>query len=239
MPTGSPSSPLPPLPDGFAATRAALHTVAEQIVAPARKPENEIALSATHGGFGTPPFEVEGVACQVRVEGAELIYRRGEDERRVRLTSLAAGAVLVAGLLPGGADLDDSPLAIDDKAAGALGAWYEFGAAVLGVLREEAVPGGAPSDAWLWPEHFDIAIEAGDEQSGRRANYGFSPGDEHHDEPYLYVGPWDQGVSGSVWNATGFVGAEIGYADLQTADDQTAAALDFCRQRRDALEAKE
>ena len=41
---------LQPLPPSFAATAAALHRVAEEIVAPARKPDNEIALVATPGG---------------------------------------------------------------------------------------------------------------------------------------------------------------------------------------------
>jgi hypothetical protein len=44
------------LPVAFPATVAALHRVAEQVVAPARKPEGEIALTTTPGGFGTPVF---------------------------------------------------------------------------------------------------------------------------------------------------------------------------------------
>ena len=53
---------LEPLPATFATTVAALHRVAEQIVAPARKPGNEIALSATPGGFGTPSSTTADVA---------------------------------------------------------------------------------------------------------------------------------------------------------------------------------
>ena len=64
---------LKPLPDSFAATREALHRVAEQIVAPARKPHNEIALRQTPGGFGTPEFDFEGKRTQVRVEGTALV----------------------------------------------------------------------------------------------------------------------------------------------------------------------
>ena len=75
-----------------------------------------------------------------------------------------------------------------------------------------------------------------DEATGRRANYGFSPGDADHREPYIYVGPWRDDVAGELWNATGFAGAELGYAELLGAEDQTAAALDFCRARREALE---
>src|SRR4051795_1640380 len=57
---------LSPLPTSFPTTVAALHRVAEEIVAPARKPDNEIALSATPGGFGTPVFAYHGADQQVR-----------------------------------------------------------------------------------------------------------------------------------------------------------------------------
>lgn len=70
------ASPLSPLPPGFGPTVASLHRVAEEIVAPARKPDNEIALQPTPGGFGTPEFEFEGTRRQVRVEGAELGYAK-------------------------------------------------------------------------------------------------------------------------------------------------------------------
>ena len=71
---------------------AALHRVAAELVAPARKPQNEIALVATPGGFGTPRFEFDGVRRQVRVEGGELVQECGEQgERRAPLTSLAVG----------------------------------------------------------------------------------------------------------------------------------------------------
>ena len=130
---------LEPLPRTFQATVTALHHVAEDVVAPARKPDNEIALIATPGGFGTPEFEDGGVRQQVRVDGAELVYRAGDDERR-------------------------EPLDVDPTAAARLADWYAFGAAVLQRLD----PGAQP---WLWPEHFDIAIELGE------ATYGVSPGD--------------------------------------------------------------
>lgn len=87
----------------------------------------------------------------------------------------------------------------------------------------------------LWPEHFDVAIEHGSEAAGERATYGLSPGDENHPEPYLYVGPWRQGVAGELWQARGFPGAELAYADLLAAADQRAAALDFFHTRQAAL----
>src|SRR5262245_55479650 len=44
------------LPELFAETRKTLHELAEEVVAPARMPENEIALRFTRCGFGTPFF---------------------------------------------------------------------------------------------------------------------------------------------------------------------------------------
>jgi hypothetical protein len=187
---------LEPLPPAFSQAVSELHRVAEQVVSPARKPDNEIALIATPGGFGTPVFDDGDVASQVRVDGAELVFRAGDDERR-------------------------EPLNVDPVAAARLADWYAFGAATL-----EAFDAGP--ERWLWPEHFDIAIELDG------ATYGFSPGDEHHAEPYAYVAPWIE-VEGELWQADGFRGAELPYAELLAAPDQGAVALDFFTTRKDAL----
>jgi len=226
---------LAPLPDAFAATVASLHRVAERLVAPARKPDNEISLRATPGGFGTPTFEFEGAQHGVRVEGGELVHSEGPAERRAPLTSLAAAATAVAGLLPPDTELDDEPLAIDPGASRALGAWYGFAESLLATLAEEADKADAATIPRLWPEHFDIAIELGDESAGLRANYGASPGDADHGEPYLYVGPWTATVTGALWNARGFSGAELGYSELLAVADPRATALDFLRDRRNDL----
>lgn len=223
------------LPDDFATTVASLHRVAELIVAPARKPDNEIALQATPGGFGTPAFEHDGDTHQVRVEGVELVHAEGVAERRAPLSSLTDAAEVVAELLPSAAELDPEPLSVDPAAAAALGDWYAFANAVLGRLSAGAGLADDPSAAILWPEHFDLAIELGDETAAARANYGASPGDGNHPEPYLYVGPWSAEVSGELWQAKGFSGAELGYADLVSVGDQAAVALGFFRSRKDAL----
>src|SRR4051794_40682999 len=218
-------SSLLPLPPTFATTVAALHSVAEQIVAAARKPDNEIALEATPGGFGTPPFDHDGLTQQVRVDGAELVHTAGGREQRAALTSLEDARRLVDGLVPGG-PLSDAPLDVDPEAAARLADWYAFGAAILGDIPDETA-----TPVRLWPEHFDIAIEMGSE----RANYGFSPGDEHHPEPYAYVGPWSAEVSGELWHATGFRGAELTYAELLAVEDPRTAALEFLTTRMEAL----
>jgi hypothetical protein len=229
---------LNPLPPRFAATRASLHRVADKIVAPARKPDNEIALETAPGGFGTAAFEYDGHTQRVRVEGAKLVRVVDGEERRAALSTLAEAGELVADLLPNDVELETDPLEVEEAAAFALADWYALGAAVLERLVAEADPDDDPSPVRLWPEHFDIAIELGSEASGVRANYGFSPGDEEHPEPYAYVGPWTAEVSGELWRATGFRGAELGHAELLTAADPRQTAIAFCVEREQALKAE-
>ena len=229
---------LEPLPEGFRRTREALHRVAAEIVAPARKPHNEIALRVTPGGFGTPPFEFDGVRMQVRVAGPMLVVSRDGEERRTRVGSLADAAGFVGeDLFPDGPPGDREQLDVDSDAARALGELYAFSAAALERFRGVLAGSEEPSEIILWPEHFDIAFEAGPEARGLRANYGVSPGDEQHFEPYLYVGPWTATPGGELWNAVGFSGAELAYGELVTADDQIATAEEFFESRRRALKA--
>ena len=142
---------------------------------------------------------------------------------------------MVADLVPDAHELPAEPLDIDAESARVLGDWYELGNSVLAELVSAAGPDDDPSSINLWPEHFDIAIELGSEAGGVRANYGFSPGDGEHPKPYLYVGPWTAEVSGELWQATGFRGAELDYAELASAADPRRAAIDFCQSRKLAL----
>src|SRR3954454_24139318 len=197
----------------FVRTREALHRVAEHVVSPARVAAtgNEIALMVTPGGFGTPPFPDGG---GVRVAGTELVVRDATGtERRAPLTSLAAAAELA------GVRADDAPLDVDAADAARLAEFYAFAQRVLETLRAEAADA---SPIVLWPEHFDLAFSAGE------VNYGASPGDEQHAQPYLYVAPWTAPEPSDVWNAVGFAGAELAWP----VDE--GAALAFFRERRDA-----
>jgi hypothetical protein len=181
---GHPHLELNPLPPGFAAARAALHRVAAELVAPARERAtgHEISLRVLPGGFGTPPGEGWG---QVRVEGTDLVRVDADGgERR-------------------------EALEVDPAGAAALAAWFAYGAGVLAALRAELPGAGIVR---LWPEHFDVAIEAGPESA--RATFGASPGDEHHPEPYLYCAPWGAVPTGPRWRAHGFAGSELAYAAL-------------------------
>lgn len=219
------------LPERFVTTRRALHAVAEHVLAPARHvATGKIGLRFTRGGFGTPYF---GDDRQVRVAGVELV----DGDTAVALTTLRA-ACETAGVEPGREtgvftpttppDLD-APLDIDAEAAAALGQWYGFCASVLEQLRSESPDA---SRVQLWPEHFDLAVDLGDDAAGQRANYGGSPGDDAHSEPYLYVGPWSS-REGPFWNEP--FGASLGYHRLLEATNQRDLALEFLRTRRQLL----
>jgi len=112
-----------------------------------------------------------------------------------------------------------APLDVDPQHAERLARFFAFTWGVLATLHAEAAE---PSEIHLWPEHFDIAFE------DREVTYGGSPGDENHEEPYLYVAPWKAPEPAPEWNAVGFTGAETAWTD-------EAAALAFFRARRDAL----
>jgi hypothetical protein len=187
-------------PAALAETRLALHRVAETVMSPARERVNgKIALRFTKGGFGTPFF---GDDEQIRVEADQLVFESPQGERR-------------------------EPLDVDAEASRFLGDWYGFTASVLEQLRVDTAD-REPSRVQLWPEHFDLATEVGSEARGVRAGYGGSPGDDLHEEPYLYVVPWQPArAEGELWNSTAFRGAELGLSALLEADDQRVAALTF------------
>lgn len=218
------------LPPTFVSTRDALHALAEHVISPARqRVTGRIGLAATPGGFGTPPF---GDGECVRVEGAELIHEHPGSTRRVGITTLGDAARFV------GLDFDaiarvyepttpllpDEPLRVDAAASHALGEWYAFATAALEELRNRYVS-LEPTPIQLWPEHFDLACELGDEGVGTRANYGASPGDGGIAEPYLYVGPWDSARRTGALGGEPF-GAACRYAELR-ADDPRASAEQF------------
>jgi hypothetical protein len=227
--------PLAPLPAAFAGTSLALHRLAVYVVSPARRHAtgNEIALEPTPGGFGTPSGAVWG---QVRVDGEELVVRRGDDpERRAPITTLRAAAAF-AGIVPDVAaaeqfdvpapgDLDEQ-LAIDGASVAALAAFYAVSAGALALLRDEL---DDASPVRLWPEHFDVAIDAGSEARARRGTWGASPGDAAHPAPYLYVSVWSGAPDDPFFGETAFPGASLPYDELVRAPDAGTRALEFWR----------
>jgi hypothetical protein len=221
---------LAPLPRAFVATRRSLHALAEHVVAPARQAANgRIGLRFTRGGFGTPYF---GAGRQVRVEAGRLVV-----DGAVHTPATLGEAAILAGVplgmpaevyVPSTPAAPDTHLPFNQTAAAALGDWFGFAWSVLEQLRFEGRP-PAPGRVQLWPEHFDAAVELGEESTGRRAAFGASPGDDAHPEPYLYVAP-GQRRTGAYWNDAVFGGASLTYAALLSADDQRETALAFFRQ---------
>jgi hypothetical protein len=226
---------LAPAPAKLVATRLALHRLAEEVIAPARRAANtKIGLRFTRGGFGTPFF---GDEIQLRVCGGELILQCGELERAAEITSLAATAALLGVELLADPPRDETPLEIDAGASAFLGDWFGFATSVLEELRAGVADSLDPSRVQIWPEHFDAAIEIGLESRSQRAGYGASPGDELHPEPYLYVVPWAQAPEGELWQAQAFRGAELPYSELLAAADQHESAVRFFTERLLALTA--
>src|SRR5258706_8746749 len=82
---------LPSAADALASTRASLHALAEQVVAPARRrATGKIGLRFTRGGFGTPFFGNDGRGVQVRIDDLDLVVARGTAERREPITTVRA-----------------------------------------------------------------------------------------------------------------------------------------------------
>jgi hypothetical protein len=225
---------LAALPASYTTTRESLRSLACFVISPARKAATgRIGLQPTDGGFGTPAFGPDD--RRVRVQGDALIVEAaGATLDRAPITTLTAAAELASVTLsadPGvGHDLPpfapDIDLTVDAGASAALGAWYAFGASVFAALIAD-LRGGTTSDATIWPEHFDYAIDH-QPAAGARLNIGFSPGDAGRPEPYVYAGPWDRaGLDDPFWNAD--FGAILDYADLLGAGDAVDTAAAFVR----------
>lgn len=221
-----------PLPDDFQFTRDQLHQIAFYAVAPARyAAEGRMGLRPTPGGFGTPEYG----GRVSRVERGMLVHEEGGNVATGAITTIRAAAEFFGveyqeewftefrDPLP---PMDpDRPLTVRDAPVEALGDWYRFGFEALEEL------GGHSEDATepqLWPEHFDAAIEMGDESAGGRASFGASPGDQGHLEPYLYVSAWSEiDRSDPFWNDRNFNGASLPFTTLVEAQDQRRVALEF------------
>jgi hypothetical protein len=240
--------PLPPLParDAFAPTRTAWHAVAEHVLTRARYDANgKIGLRYTRRGVGTPWFRHRDADAQVRIEGSSVVVHRNGDTRSIPMTTMAAAAEL-AGVEPRAPEevykpatalAPDAPLVLDDRSVEFLGAWFGFAASALEQVRAEADSLDQPSRVQLWPEHFDLSVDLGDEQAGRRGTFGASPGDDVDLDPYLYVTHWSDVAEDEYWNEEHFPGASLTFATLAAAPDQRASALTFLRRGRELLRA--
>jgi hypothetical protein len=225
---------LQPIADRDALTRTldAWHTIADRVVAKARYDANgKIGLRWTAGGVATPFFADDE---QVRVDGAFVVHVHDGQVAAEPITTLGQVAAFVGvqpavpgDLYPATTDPDPArPLEIDVAAAQFLSDWYGFATSVLAELR--AVPSATPpSLVQLWPEHFDVSVDCGDDHRRARATYGASPGDAQHDQPYLYLSVTDDAIDrrDAFWNDV--FGASLPYDDLVGGTDHRKAAFAF------------
>lgn len=237
---------LSPPPHNLGSSVRSLHAVAEYVLAPARyEAVGRIGQRYTRGGFGTPFLPDDR---QLRVDTGGLHITEGGHTRSVPFTTLADLGKAV-GIEPGAVtelyrpETEFDPhaaLHVGEDAAFFLGEFFGFSASVLEQLRAEADPSDADSTrVQIWPEHFDMAIELGDEAAGGRAAIGASPGDANHEGPYFYVAPWAEVAPDPYWDAKGFAGAHLLLADLTDVDDQRDVVLEFYRRGRSLLSRSE
>jgi hypothetical protein len=189
------------------ATRQGLHAVAEHVLGAALwQRKRRIGLRQVTGGFTTQCYPERRGLRRVAVVGTDLVV---EDDdlagtatvRREPITTMRAAGELVGaevgmraevyepGPLP---DLDE-PLDLDAATARRIADGFASAQSTLTVFCAELVADD-PAAIQLWPEHFDLATTVNE------VNYGFSPGDEAHPEPYLYVGPWSPPPPDAFWN---------------------------------------
>ncbi len=228
------------LPPTYLATRDVLRHVAVHVIARAcSQGTGQISLRPTVGGFGTPSFGSDGV--RVRVSGGLLVREADGAGDAVAAATTLDGSTLAE--LADFAQVDltteldvghDTPplgdvhasMSVDLAAAEALATWFEVAAVALDRVVAELPTPASPTIVRLWPEHFDIALDAA-ARTGIRVNLGGSPGDGFHAEPYAYVGPWTQDRPGDpeFWNAP--FGAVLPYGDVVGLDDPVARLSEF------------
>lgn len=223
-------------------TRTSWHALAEHLLAsPRLRTDGRIGLVPTDDGFSTPVLVPDTTA---RVSLDTIILTRTGTSTTFPITTLrAAGEAL---RIEPGAPADvytpttplelDVALPVDVTAAAALAAWFSLGAAALRDLAAAAGPDDAPSTPTLWPEHFDVGLDLGDEGRGARGTLGVSPGDVEHAEPYVYVTHWADVPQDAFWNDTAFGGASCTYTEIAAASDPGAAVRAFFERGRALLD---
>lgn len=230
------ATPQPPEDTGV--TRRDLQRVATHLLARACfAASGRFGLRVTWDGIATPGFGPDGEV--LRIAGGVLVHEHRRSgsagTRAIALDGHSLGelaewvGVDVASPFDAGAATPPvgdvgAPLSIDPAQAGAVLAWYRVGARAIDQVLPDLVE---PSVLQLWPEHFDLGIDAATAHG--RVNLGASPGDAGHPSPYLYLGPWEPDRPGDpdYWNAP--FGAVLGADELEAGGDPDGGAVAFFR----------
>jgi hypothetical protein len=217
-------------------TRLELQRVATHLLARARfEATGRFGLRVTWDGIATPAFGPDGDV--LRIAGGLLVHESQRSgpatTRAIALDGHSLGELatwvgldlatpFTAGPATPPVGDTGAPITLDPDARDMVLSWYGVGARAVDRLLPDLVE---PSVLQLWPEHFDLGIDA---MTGHgRVNLGTSPGDDAHPAPYLYVGPWEQDRPGdpSYWNAS--FGAVLDAAELALAVEPEVGALAF------------
>lgn len=227
---------MDPLPPTYSTTRDALQRVAVHVLARRRKDLiGKFGLRAGPDGIGTPASGPEHEV--LRTSGSLLLRERTGAEASTSSIDLSTATLRTAAAFADvdlGAPLDighdtppvgdpDIPLGVDDAAARAVGRWLTFAWPILDATIAAVGARAAPKVVQLWPEHFDAGCDIA--AGSTRTNLGASTGDDHVDQPYLYVGPWQPPAEDPFWNAS--FGAVLTYEELRSKTDPAGAAADF------------
>ena len=211
-----------------------------------------VSLQVVSEGLSTGPLALGSGSAEIslNLESHEaVIHAANSQEERIPLGADLSGAELaeycIAALKPGGeieglagADFDDpSPRQSDPEAA------RRFHTALRGVqtafVEAQARICGDCSPIQIWPHHFDLSFEwlathaptsdtdASSEEGRCQIGFGFSPGDNGHEEPYFYANPWpfdltltELPLPGSArWHVEGWKGSLLTYAEVQSAGE--------------------
>jgi hypothetical protein len=186
-------------------TRQALHSVAELVLAgPQYRTHGTIRLRVADRGFATsvgPEVRVDGTAVQLGERRGEITGRTATQlADLLGLTACSLGDVYPSAT---GLGFDDL-LEVGPDEAAYIAACLAAGNAALAAFAPAA-------DPVVWPEHFDIGVTVDE------INYGVSPGDAGHEQPYAYVSPHSV-PSGRFWN-------EPFGASIQLGDPPDVAAI--------------
>lgn len=191
-------------------TRNALHDLARLVLAAELEGTTDlVTLRATPGGFGQPERLVDRQQRRVRVDGTNLVVQHGENESWTPITTIAAASVTASITLPADAADATRTLEVDPTHAVLIAEFFSLTDSALSVLRRLHAS-EAPTITQLFPHHFDLAITLSE------VNVGGSPGDADHDEPYLYVGPWNVSPH-PTWNESW--GSSMPWTPRVTVDD--------------------
>ena len=112
------------------------------------------------------------------------------------------------------------------------------------ILEETISQYSNVSDIRLWPHHFDLGVllflenpESSEEKN--TISLGFSPGDDHYNQPYYYVSPWpypekeilkNYPLKYGFWHKDDFIAAVFPAEQYADKNNQQEITLKFIRQ---------